>query len=116
MHRHAVFVLHNQVGIAVGFDVAGDAAECFVPGNALPFIAARLAHFGKMQAVFTVDKIQQRSAFWAQRAAAHRMIGVALDVEDGFFGIFGAVAQTIKNGAAAHRAIGAVVAGFRGAQ
>ena len=114
VYRYAVFVFHNQVGIAVGFDVFGDAGECIVPGNAFPFIGTRLAHFGKQQAIGAVNKIHQRSAFRAQRTAAHRMIGVAFDVEDFLFGIFSAVTYAVKNGAATHRTISTVIAGFAG--
>ena len=114
VYRYAVFVLHNQVGIAVGFDVFGNAGKCIVPRDAFPFIGTRFAHLWKQQAVGAVDKIHQRRAFRAQRTAAHRMIGVAFDVEDFLFGIFGTIAHAVNNGAATYRAISAVIAGFAG--
>ncbi|MNH36671.1 hypothetical protein D3C79_974880 [compost metagenome] len=60
--------------------------------------------------------VHQACAFGAQRAAADRMIRIALDMEDTRFGVLGAVTQAVHENPAAHRAVGAVVAGFLGAQ
>ena len=112
----ALGVFLDEVGVAVVLHQTGDAIERLVPGNALPLIAARFAHFGVLQALVAVDVVDQTGALRTQRATADRMIRVALDVEDGFLGVPGAVAQAVHQDPATHRAIGAVVAGFPGAQ
>ncbi|MCY1456508.1 hypothetical protein D9M71_737310 [compost metagenome] len=60
--------------------------------------------------------VDQAGAFGAQRAAADRVIGVAFDMEDPRLGVLGAVAEAVHENPATDRAIGAVVAGFLGAQ
>src|SRR5690606_19383090 len=106
----------DEVGVAVVLHQAGDAIERLVPGNPLPFIASRFAHLGVLHALRAVDVVDQTGTLGAQRATADRVIRIALDVEDAFLGVLGAVTQAVHQDAATHRAIGAVVAGFLGAQ
>ena len=112
---HAVGVLVDEIRVAVGLHVLGDALDGFVPADALPLVAAGFAHFRVFQSARAVYKVQQAGALGAQRATADRVIRVAFDVDDFSFGVFGAVAQAVHQQATAHRAIGAGVAHFGGA-
>ena len=104
-----------EVRVAVFLHELDDARHRLVPADALPFLAARLAHLGVLQAVGAVDEIEQAGALRAQRAAADRMVRVALDVDDAAAHVLGAITQGVHDQAATDRAIGAGVAGFDGA-
>jgi hypothetical protein len=112
----ALVVLLDEVGVAIVLEQARDAFVGFVPADALPLVAAGFTHLGVLQALVRMDVVQRPCTLGAQRAAADGVVGVALDVEDPGLGVLGAVAQAVHQHAAAHRAVGAVVAGFLGAQ
>src|SRR5262249_9743611 len=58
------------------------------------------------QATFAVDVVFERDAFGAERAAIDRMVGVALDVDDGgACDVFGPVAERVDDHAATDRAV-----------
>ena len=71
-------------------------------------------YFGDLQARRRVHDIEQRRALRAQCAAVHRMIRIALDVDDVGRGVLGAIAKAVDQNPASDRAIGAGVAGLGG--
>ncbi len=81
--RGAVGVLGDEVLVPVVLHQPGDFAERLVPGNALPFVGAWCAVFRVLEPVRAVDEVHQPRALGAQGPAVHRMVRVALDVEDG---------------------------------
>ena len=102
-----------------GIDLAGmstlavnDLVERHIPGDRLPFRAARCAVLGHFQAVGAVDEVDQAGAFRAQRATVHRMIGIAFHVDDARDGIFRAIAQAIQQNAAANGTVRTGIAGL----
>jgi len=54
-----------------------------------------------------MNDVEQRRPFRAERAAIHRMIRIALDVNDVGPGVLGAVAEAVDDDAAGDRAVGA---------
>jgi len=102
----ALLVAFDEVGVAVVLEQAGDARIGLVPGDALPFVGAGLAHFGVSQALFAVDVVDQPRPLGTERTTADRMIRVALDVEDLRLDVLGAVAQAVHQDATAHRTVG----------
>ncbi|MNM60576.1 hypothetical protein D3C81_718640 [compost metagenome] len=114
--RGALGVFLDEVGVAVVLHQAGDALDGVVPADALPFVRTRCAVFGEQQALLAVHIVHQAGAFRAQRAAADRVIRVAFDVEDARLGVLRAVTQAVHENPATYGTVGAVVAGFLGAQ
>ena len=114
--RGALLVLLDEVGVAVVLDQPGDTLDRVFPADALPLVRTGGAVLGVLQAVVTVDIVDQARALGAQRAAADRVIRVTLDMEDTLLGVLRSIAQAVHQHPATHRAIGAVVTGFLGAQ
>ena len=79
----AVTVFGNEVLVPVVLHQPGDLCKRLVPGNALPFISAGGAVFRILEPVGAVDEVHQAGALRAQGTPVHRMVRVALDVEDG---------------------------------
>ena len=114
--RHAVAVLGDEILVAVVLHQPRDAVEREVPGYALELVGAGLADLRIERAGLRVHEFEQCRALRAERAAVGRMIGIAFDMND--FGLLALrqIAVRVHDDAAAHRAIGAGVAGLGGAQ
>jgi hypothetical protein len=86
----------------------GDLVDHPIPALLLPAIGARGAVKRASQATFAEDVVFERDAFGAERAAIDRMVGVALDVDDGGArDVFGPVPERVDDHAATDRAVGA---------
>src|ERR1700704_1477571 len=59
--------------------------------------------------------VEQRRTLWAKRAAVHRMVRIALDVDDARLGVLRPVTRTVDQDAARNCTIGAGVSRLRGA-
>ncbi|MCY1178925.1 hypothetical protein D9M73_193000 [compost metagenome] len=110
----ALGVLLDEVGVAIGLHQIGDAIERLIPGHPRPFLAARLAYLWILQAVGAVDKVEQTGAFRAQRAAVHRVVGIAFDMDDVLRNVLGRITLAVHDQTTANRAIRTGVAGFFG--
>ena len=105
-------VLGDEVRVAVLLHQRRDAVEREVPGDLLEFAAAGRPVFRRLQPGRRVDDIEQRRAFWAERAAIDRMVRIAFDMDDVGAGVLGTVAHAVNENAAGDGAIGAGVAGL----
>ncbi len=110
--RGAGGIFGNEVLVPVVLHQPGHLRKGLVPGDALPLLGAGGAVFRVLEPVGAVDEVHQSGALRAEGAPVHRMVRVAFDVEDGGFGVFRPVPQAVHDQAAAHRAVGAGVAGL----
>src|SRR5207245_11497468 len=86
-----------------------------VPGDAHGLVRSGRAVFRVLEPVGAVHEIEQTRALGAECAAIHRMIRIALDVNDLGRSILGLVAEAVNQEAAADRAVWTGVACIRGA-
>ena len=92
---HAVGVLVDEIRVAVGLHVLGDALDGFMPADALPLVAAGFARTsGYFQSARAVYRVQQALRHWGTtEATADRVIRIRLRVDDFPHGVLGAVAR-----------------------
>src|SRR6184192_117427 len=110
-----VGVLRNEILVAIVLHEARDPVEGLVPRDAHELVRSGRAVFRVLEPVGAVHEIEQARALGAKRAAIHRMIRIALDMNDLGRSILGLVAEAVHQETAADRAVRAGVACLRGA-
>src|SRR5207249_7802749 len=94
---------------------ARDAVEGLVPRDAHELVRSWRAVLRVPEPVGAVHEIEQARALGAERAAIHRMIRIALDMNDLGRSVLGFVAEAVHKDTAGDRAVRAGVACLRGA-
>src|SRR5690606_29989058 len=112
--HHASFLgAPLEVGITVLLHQRRNARERLLPRDPYPGVRTWSAVLRIMKTVWAMDEINQRSTFGAQSAPIHRMVCIALDVNNIGDGIFSPIPQPIHQYATGHGTVWTGTARFR---
>src|SRR6185436_10905398 len=98
----AVLIFFDERGVACFLGPTRNLVDRLIPGDVFPVIRTGTSHLRVHETTIVDDFLLQRGAFWTQRAAIDRMIGITLDVDDLRYSVFRFIAQRVNDHATAY--------------